>query len=191
MKKLWFLLIPTMVLAGALAGCSTGPLPGSPPVGANKASSAIADSKATPSTKPTGEPASAAPDGDPNVCKEVPIATVNLLTGRKYVKTESLHDSEFSGCAYEGANPKTLLFSLGWYGGGSARFTQMVNVFGKGLPTKPLSGVGDEAYDLTLSVVVRYGDDNYISSDQTAPDDFDIVPTQVLLQLIDALRAAR
>jgi hypothetical protein len=191
MKKL-LLLVPVILLIGTLAGCSVGPLPGSPPSVADGAASTPAAADSTPvASAPTPTTDTQATSNSLNVCKAVTVGVLNLLTGRHYVTATPLHSYKLDGCSYFGSNPKTLEFTLTAIGGGHTELKNLVKYYGQGFPTEPVPNLGDEAYDITEGIIVRYGDTNFFALDGVAPATYRFVSQQVEVEIIRTLRAAR
>jgi hypothetical protein len=189
MKKM-LLLVPVVLLASTLAGCSVGPLPGSPPAAANGAASTPAAVVSTPgATSPSTKLKDL--DASVDVCAVVPVSMVRALTGRPYVSTKLVKAGDGNSCAYFGKNVDTLEMELGWYDEGHYAYTGLVKHYDAGVPPEPIRNLGDEADAFPQGVVVRYGDDNIISFDDVHEDyTVDLQPS-VYIKLIETLEAAR
>ena len=182
MKKL-LLLVPVLLLTGTLAGCSVGPLPGSPSSVADGAASTPA--AATPTTKLKDL------DSSVDVCAIVPVSMVRSLTGRDYVSSRLVKSDEGNSCGYFGKDVDTLEMELGWYNDGHYAYTRLVKHYDAGEPPEPIHNLGDEADAFPQGVVVRYGNDNIISFDDVHPNyTVDLQPA-VYIKLIETLEATR
>jgi outer membrane protein TolC len=179
----------TLAAGLLLAGCASAV-----PTAATSGSPAPADSAA-----PSAPPA-AASGKHVDVCKALPIATLEKLTGKSYATTQDIADQkaqglEASSCGYNGTQDSQQNFAIKvFYGTPSATFTYLAGVdssqLGENLTTN-VPGTGDKALtDGSDDLAVEYGNDVVYIEDVSEPPGAALVPLSQMQQLAAMVHSA-
>jgi hypothetical protein len=179
-----------LLVAVALAGCSSGALPGF--AGAPSANSAPSAVPSAATTKPAGSGGGGGSGKHVNVCSALTVAAVGSITGRAYVTAKETDTSAKSRCDYYGSDPTSLDLSVGiYYNGKTAIFTQLVSSLGQGDPATPLFDVGDQAVALKDAAVAQFGADDLFAIDEVYPGNDAKLPQGAFVKLFKTLQSAR
>jgi outer membrane protein TolC len=179
----------TLAAGLLLAGCAS-PVP----------TAAASGSPAPAASAATSAPPAPASGKHVDLCKAVPLATLEKVTGKSYATTQDVADQkaqglEASSCGYNGTQDSQQNFAIKvFYGTPSATLTYLAGVdssqFGEDLTTN-VSGIGDKALtDGSDDLAVQYGNDVVYVEDVSEPPGADLVPLSQMEQLAAMVHSA-